>query len=365
MRRHIHFVAQFAGSIDVVTKGLIDGLSNDYIVTREGYEEPEEYDILICHFIQPSITKSSAFEKFRYKILIQPIDGTSIRRDIVKEFNKFDTIVTPAKAGKKILEQNGVKVPIEVISNFITIRFTDVVKLPKKLTKQLKGKFVFYHESTCHPRKGVDIMLKAYVREFSTGEKEPEVIMLLKTPEHNPVTFEALEKLKKEIANIQKVYPYPARIIKISQHLTKDQLGALMYWCDCYVQPSKIEGFGIPVLNAVAANKFIVAAYSELNGYMDFLPTPNTILVRGKKEIAIGEINPMYTEVSEWCVPDEKLLGTAMRKTTTLLKQDQKNLNLQIRRHTIGYVVFSYKELLKQPLFDSKYKFIESDVILK
>jgi len=368
--RHLHFVSGFKGSINEVTEDLIEGLKDSYIITREGFDELKEYDILISHFINPNISKSQIFDKFKHKILIQPIDGTSIKRDIIEEFNKYDIIITPGQAGKNILLKNGVYKPIEVIPNFYkqTDLVLNTIERPtpvyKKLEKYIKDKFIFYHESTCHPRKGVDIMLRAYVKTFSSNIVKPKVVLILKTPSHNPTTFDYLEKLKKEIDILQKQYKYPAKIIKISQWCTKEELTNLMYLCDCYVQPSKIEGFGIPVLRAAAMKKTIIATDSNLNGYMDFLTdSALAYLVPGKIEVAIGEINPMYTEVSEWCVIDENRLGEAMKGITCLL--NHKNKTNYFNLYSMTAVIEQYKKLLSKPIFEEGYKFIESKVIIK
>jgi len=344
-KRHIHIVSQFQGSLNEITVDLIEGLKDTYVVTREGDDEPKEYDILLCHFIIPKITQNDNFDRFKYRILIQPIDGTSIKRDIIKEINKFDVIITPGEAGKKILQDNNINKPIFVIPNFY--KKEDLIKEygNKKLDKLTKGKFVFYHESTLHPRKGIKELLRAYTKTFSSNHEDNKVVLILKCPPHNPATFESLEEFKKEVIALQKQYKYPAQIYKISQWLDKTKMRQLMTKCDCYIQPSKIEGFGIPLLRALILEKQTIVLNNPLSGYMDYLPKENVIYVKGIKEIAVGEINPMYTEVTEWYTPDEESLSTAMITSYNGHKEDM-NVKSIKNWHLYENIIGTYKMLL-------------------
>ena len=116
---NLHFNSSTTGSIFEITKDLCKILEKEFTVTRDWEDEvPEEKEILLCHFLDRTVTMSKVFDEFKFKILIQPIDGTSIVQKAIEEFNKFDLIICPATPSKKILISNGVTTNIEVIPNF-------------------------------------------------------------------------------------------------------------------------------------------------------------------------------------------------------------------------------------------------------
>ena len=83
MKRKVHIVSSMVGSIGEITTDLMENLKNNFEVTIEGKDAPEEIDILLCHFVNQAASKDSVFKKFKKRILIQPIDGTEIKQGIV------------------------------------------------------------------------------------------------------------------------------------------------------------------------------------------------------------------------------------------------------------------------------------------
>lgn len=365
MIRSIHVVSQFSGSINEVTEDIIEGLKADssFVVTREEEESVFDHDILLCHFINLPVTKNPSFEKFRHKILIQPIDGTSIKKEYIDGMNKFDVIITPGKAGKKILEYNGVTKPIEVIPNFFKLRDTIPLEPSPKIQKMVGDSFMFYHESTCHPRKGVREMLIAYVEAFSSDTKPCNTILVLKGPEYTERTYNEASKLYDEIEILQASYKYPAKIVRIFQQLDRVQLRQLMSRCDCYIQPSKIEGFGIPLLRALVLRKPCIATDNKLSGYMDWLPEHYIYLASGNREKAVNETNRMYDEKTEWITPDIDSLSSCMLRAYRL----QGGCKVYSSKSTIDHlqyekIIEKYKRVITSDLLQDFDRFREGKI---
>lgn len=360
--RYIHFTSPFRGSLNEVTEGLISGLKGEYIITREGLEEPLVYDILISHFITPKITKSNSFYRFKDKILIQPVDGTVIKKDVIEAINKYDLIITPAEVGKTLLKENGVYKKIEVIPNYFKKDLFEFPKPPtyEKIKSIVGGSFVFYHESTCHPRKGVEEMLIAYVKAFSSNSSLENVVLILKTPPYTTENYNSLEEVKSKITELQSSYKYPAKIIKISQNLSFDKLKSLWYICDCYVHTAKIEGFGIPLLRMSVLEKDILTLDNNLCGYMDFINKDKSELVKCNLEYAEGEINPIFSEMSQWKTPIEKSLikgfkDIRIKKAFSKRKRCKKNYS----KYLYENIIKEYKRVIES-LGD--YLFLEGEV---
>lgn len=81
----------------------------------------------------------------------------------VTSFNrKLDLITVVSSMVKKILRDNGVTTPIVVVGNGVD-HLVDV----EPSTRMPLGKgFRFLHISSCFPRKGVDLLLKAWGKPF-------------------------------------------------------------------------------------------------------------------------------------------------------------------------------------------------------
>jgi hypothetical protein len=329
-KRHLHIISQENASIGEVTKDIIEGLKNNFIITEESLNEiPEKYDILLCHYVSPAVTQHECFKDFRHKVLIFPVDGTKFIQPYIDSFNSFDLIVTPANAGKDILKQNGVTTKIIVIPNFwkpehlVEPRFLK----QRSLDKEIKGKFVFYYEANYYPRKGYRELLINYIKEFSSNIYKNEVVLLLKT-DNSLITYNYFEDLKDEIFEIQKEYKYPAKVVKVSQNIEFEELKKIWNKIDCYVHPARIEGFGIPLLRMAVLNKPIIVLENELSGYNDYLSSyPLTHFVKSNKVIAENEQNKAYSKDSEWSLMNY----VDFRNTLRIVYLNYRNNQVRVR----------------------------------
>lgn len=302
-KRHIHVLSQTIGSIGEITNDLVLGLKDQFHVTQERLGEiPKEFDILLSHFIHPSLSKDENFKKFKYKVLIQPIDGTDMTKVIVKELNKYDLIITPAQAGLNIMKKNGVKTRIVVIPNYFK---PEHLNLPEnvKIKGIPEGKIVLYHESTFHSRKGIEILYESYVKAFSDTLYADKVVLVLKDMPFNDLTFNRIEKLKENTIKLQRRYSNPAQIVKISQYCNWETLQKLWSIADIYVSFAKIEGFGIPLLRMAALKKPIISLNNPNSGYVDYLTLDNSYLVPVKQKKAEDEHMNIYKPTTLWGIP--------------------------------------------------------------
>ena len=371
MSKKIHFISNDVGSLGEITNDLINYLKNYFIVTNEAENQiPKKFDILVSHFISEKVTLSSHFNSFRFRVLIQPIDGTKLKKNIIDSINRYDLIITPGKAGKKIMINNGVYKPIKVIPNYYKPEILSPVKnlsIPE-LDKLINDKFVFYHESTCHPRKGIKALCESFTRAFSSNTEHFPVVLLIKSSPHNEYTFDDLEKIKKDIIKLQKEYKYPAQIIKISQHLPFKTLEKIWHKIDAYVSFAGIEGFGIPLLRMALLEKPIVTLKSEISGYMDYLNNnSNTIFVNSVRGKAEKELTVIYESETEWEYP------TSIEECKTALLEtyfSPHNVNdfsrEFLKKYSYKYIMEEYKNLFynieKYKIRNSSYSFIESDI---
>ncbi|MEI6297796.1 MAG: glycosyltransferase, partial [bacterium] len=116
------------------------------------------YNIANRFFIDPKAVLNIGYTVFECE---------KIPQYLIPSCNQMDAIFTPTQFSKRIIEKNGVIVPIFVIPYCHEIeRFENVGKYN---IKNLKGfNFLFLSEMT--PRKGWDHLVQAFVEEFGVGE---------------------------------------------------------------------------------------------------------------------------------------------------------------------------------------------------
>lgn len=145
--------------------------------------------------------------------------------------------------------------------------------------------FRFLNVSIPHYRKNLDLMIEAYYDAFY-GNKD--VCLVLKTKLREPgwrkkYAFEV--DVGRQLKMIQRKY-----IQKGMKELPQieffqdrvDTMVSLYNSCDVLVSASSAEGFGLPLLEGLAANMLVVAP--NITGQKDFLNHKNSLLV-GVKQI--------------------------------------------------------------------------------
>lgn len=305
-KKHLHFISTEGGSIWEITCDLLPFFENEFIVTKEwNCEKPYKNEILFCHFLKAEMFLTpDLFDSFETKILIQPIDGTHLKKEIINMFNCFDVIFTPGEAGKQIMEKNGVKVPIVVIPNYYKKDLFEK-KIYSDIEKYIpKNKIIFYHESSFHPRKGIEILYEGFVRAFADKDMVDEVVLIVKDLPYTSLTFKRNEELKLEVIKLQKSFLKPPKILKFSSFLNENELKTLWNLASVYVSFAKIEGFGIPMLRMFLMNKPIIALNNENSGYVDYLNTSNSYLIDCLNTKAYEEFMWLYENETEWSIPN-------------------------------------------------------------
>ena len=102
-----------------------------------------------------------------------------------------------------------------------------------------------YVGGTIH-RKGIDIVLEAYLREF---QAEEDVSLIVKDMGTNSFYADSHQRERVIQAAADNANPH---ILYSEHYLTDGQLACLYASCECLVAPYRGEGFGLPILEAMA-----------------------------------------------------------------------------------------------------------------
>jgi glycosyltransferase involved in cell wall biosynthesis len=146
--------------------------------------------------------------------------------------------------------------------------------------------FKFLNVSIPHYRKNIDVLLDAYYSAFSGQD---DVALILKTkldlPSRKMFRFEV--DVKKQIITMQRKHGRKAGGLPYVE-VVQDRLPSMVPLynaCDAIVSASSSEGFGMPLLEGLAAGNIIIAP--RCTGQLDFLNDQNSILI-DVKEIDAG-----------------------------------------------------------------------------
>lgn len=162
------------------------------------------------------------------KIMFSMFESTKLPEEWRKDVEKADLIIVPSKFCQKAFKDFGfdsIVVPLGYDSNTFKYAEKDADKEP----------FTFLHYNAFDQRKGWDLVFKAFNEEF----RKENVRLILKTTKVAGFPFPIL---KSQYPNIE----------VIKESYTHTEIAKLLQRVDCFVLPSRGEGFGHPPLEALA-----------------------------------------------------------------------------------------------------------------
>jgi glycosyltransferase involved in cell wall biosynthesis len=174
----------------------------------------------------------------------------------------------------------------------------------EELGKDTRFKFLFVGGTIF--RKGIDILLRAYAARFAFRD---DVLLVIKDYPCNSVYENA--GFSGVIGKLKTIKGMPA-IRHITEDLPDRRMAGLYASCDCLVAPYRAEGFGMPIIEALACGcPAIVTGYGAA---LDFCREGPCRLVSAEvKESGEKKILGMETSVSPfWAEADAPALAEAM-----------------------------------------------------
>lgn len=175
----------------------------------------------------------------------------------VDDFNLYlDGATCLSDHTKKALQDSGVAIPLVSsgcgVDHWLAFQAEEGLVWPGK-------SFRFLHVSSCFPRKGADALVAAFGRAFRSGDDVSLIIKTFSNP-HNDIAerLEAARAADPDYPDVHLIFEdlAPARLKSLYQH------------CHALVAPSRAEGFGLPIAEALLSGlPPIVTGWS---GQLDF-----------------------------------------------------------------------------------------------
>ncbi|MER3396180.1 MAG: glycosyl transferase [Acidimicrobiia bacterium] len=238
--------------------------------------------------------------EFRVGYTMLEVDG--IPREWVDAANRAVEVWVPSQFNVETFESSGVKRPIHKIPLGVDTDYFHPAITPYKKFQR----FTFLSLFEWGERKGPEILIKAFNEEFSLSD---DVVLVIACTNWDPAvniraSIERLE-LRKKRAPI---------IVYVNPQLEGYQMGTLYRAADIFVLPTKGEGFGLPILEAMACGVPPIA--TNWSGHTEFFDESVGYPIEVQcMESAVAKCP--YYEGFRWALPNLEHLRALMRRAVT------------------------------------------------
>jgi glycosyltransferase involved in cell wall biosynthesis len=270
-----------------------------------------------------------------YHICYTPFETDSAPAQWLIGLRAMDEIWVPSDHNKRAYIKAGLDGnKIQVIRHGVDIERYNPSVLPLQYNR---GKFNFGSVFDWTERKNPVALIRAYYNAFHKGE---DVTLTVRTFWRFPLE-KTKEYIHNEIDNIKKGYAGRGAFPKILfwfDTMEEDVMPNFYKSFDCFVLPTRGEGFGLPLLEAMACG--VPTIGPAWGGNTEFMKESNSILVPGNVIPITNQqflrYQPQYSN-QNWFDIDEVRLAESMRWA-----YDQKNKALEIADAGVKYIADNF-----------------------
>nr|WP_315014129.1 glycosyltransferase [uncultured Campylobacter sp.] len=241
---------------------------------------------------------------------------------------KYKGILVSTFFIKKILIDNGCYTPVKVAD--IPLKMPPEPSVLQENSEQ-KREIKLFHISSCLPRKGADVLLRAFNEACKKAKFELSLTIKSFPNPHNSVT-EQIELL------VDKKYRSKIRVI-LNEDLTALDVANLYEQCDIVVLPTRGEGLNMPAIEGVHYEKPIIS--TDYSGQCEFLDD-SCEFIGYKFAPAVTHFNLNY---SFWAEPSVKDLGEKIIKVSEQILQNHAP-DIKPLKHKVDEMMFGEKNAL-------------------
>ena len=225
----------------------------------------------------------------------------------------FDEVWVISQHNRRAFVRSGLPPErVHVVPSLMDVRPYRIPGTPFTLPAPLQDRFVFLSVFDWQLRKGWDVLLDAYCREFSVADG---VGLLLKISRLHGCSAEGVQaQANAVLERTGTTLPQRPDIVILDEMLTAEELRRLYGSVDAFVLASRGEGWGRPYMEAMAAGLPTIG--TAASGNIDFMDESNSYLIPAQlvdvPDVAAQEIPPYRGHC--WYEPDRESLQTTMRK---------------------------------------------------
>eukprot|EP00871_Galdieria_phlegrea_P003770 jgi/Galph1/4394/GphlegSOOS_G3085.1 len=312
----------------------------------------DQVDFLILHAVPPDwnipLKMCSLCKTARKKIGRAMFETTRLPVRWISILNTtVDEIWVPSHFHMETFSNSGLpKYKLKVIPQPVDMESFEVLPKPQRATvfQECENDFIFLSVFKWEVRKGVDILLRAYMQEFSDNDN---VCLALLT---RGFDF-SVGNIHKRISAFLKlnnlsVQSAPRLIVLDHNQLAFSNLALLYVSADVFVLPTRGEGWGRPIMEAMACGLPVIATnwsgqteyFNEQVGY----PIAVESIVKYAEGIGFEQLYGSELQVSStsfqdqmWAKPSEESVRKLMRWVYSN-PFDAKRKGLDARKHILN-----------------------------
>ena len=183
----------------------------------------------------------------RYPELLHEETLANLKREMLREISRADAVICVSEATRKDVLAD---YPVEP-SRIVTIHSGIGVRPSHAVSRAAAPGHYLLFVSTIEPRKNLDVLLEAFELLRDQHRYDGDLVIVGKVGWKAEGVMNKLDSSRWRSA------------IRHLDYLDRDQLTAIYRGADAFVLPSIYEGFGFPILEAMAAGVPVLAARSS------------------------------------------------------------------------------------------------------
>lgn len=233
----------------------------------------------------------------RYRIGYTMLEVDGVPDEWVRLCNEMDEVWVPSTFNAETFHACGVTVPVHVMPLGVD---------PDLFNPRIRGfratsRYTFLSIFEWGERKAPEVLLRAYFRAFAP---EDDVLLLLKVTNHDPGV-----DIETQLAALDLPQRGPPVALLHNRVLPLHQMGSLYRSADCFVLPTRGEGWGLPIIEAMACGLPVIA--TGWSAHMDFMDAENAYPVDYR--LVPAEAKCPYYAGFRWAEPELAHLTARMR----------------------------------------------------
>ena len=242
-------------------------------------------------------------------VMIQPWEFGSIPERWVYNMNKYlDQLWVPSHFVRDCYIESGlIPEKVVVVPNGVNADLYSPKTAPLRLETNKTFKFLFVGGGIL--RKGIDVLLQAFVETFTSDDN---VALVLKEFGAGTV-YEALN-IPTWLESCKAANPNMPEILHLTEELSLAEMPSLYTACNCLVHPYRGEGFGLPIAEAMASELPVIV--TGFGAALDFCNDENAYLIPAeKKQFPEKQVDQTLATVDYpfWGEPDLEALKALLR----------------------------------------------------
>lgn len=238
-------------------------------------------------------------------VVMQPWEYGHIPADWLAPLERVTAVWTPSEYARRCFVSSGVPPDkVRVVPNGIDPQRFRPDTTPRVLPTKKSFKFLFVGGTIF--RKGIDLLLRAWRETFTAAD---DVCLVIK--DFGGTQFYAGQTAENDIRATAAAGG--AEILYLNEDWSADELPGLYTACDCLVHPYRGEGFGLPVLEAMACGLPVIVTGGGATD--DFATDEFAYRLPARRRLLGGRLGSLVLAGPGWLLePDVEALCAALRR---------------------------------------------------